>query len=162
VSGSVDFRWAPEPGDWGDALRTAVPMFRWAPWFAAALAVGSVVALLADLTAIGVFGLVVAVVVAVLVPVQVRFSFHGHPLATKAVTATADDQSLRMSVGEAARSELDWADLPGWTETARGFVLRTVDGARGPMYVVPHRAFDEDADRARFRALLVEHVGPAS
>lgn len=162
MGGSVDFRWAPEPGDWGDALRTAVPMFRWAPWFALALVVGSVVALVLDLTAAGVFGLVGAVVVAVLVPVQVRFSFRGHPLAASTVTATADDHSLRMSVGESARSEVAWDELPGWTETARGFVLRTVDGARGPMYAVPHRAFDEDADRERFRALLVEHVGPAS
>jgi hypothetical protein len=162
VSGSVDFRWSPEPGDWGDALRTAVPMFRWAPWFAAAVFVGSVVLLSTGYTAAGLFGVAVAVVVAVLVPVQVRANFANHPLAAKAVSGTADDHSLRMAVGESARSELAWSDLPAWSETRRGFVLRTDDATLGAMYAVPHRAFDEDADRDRFRDLLVRHVGPSA
>ncbi|WNV88703.1 YcxB family protein [Umezawaea sp. Da 62-37] len=162
VSGSVDFRWSPEPADWGDALRSAVPMFRWATWFSVVVAAGSVVLLLSGQTAPGLFGLGAAVVVAVLVPVQVRIDFGGHPLAAGTVTATADDHSLRMTVGEAARSELPWAHLPTWTETRRGFILRTEAGARGPMYAVPHRAFEDNGDRNRFRDLLVRHVGPAA
>lgn len=162
VNGSVDFRWSPEPGDWRDALRSAVPVFRWAPWFAFALLVLSVVVLFMDMTVAGVFGLVLAIVIAVMVPVRVQLGFRNHPLAASTVTATADDHSLRMSIDEGARSELAWDQLPAWSETARGFVLRTTEGARGPMYAVPYRAFDAEESRVSFRALLVDHVGPAT
>jgi hypothetical protein len=162
MSESVDFTWSPQPGDWRDALRTTVPMFRWAPWFAAALAVLSVVVLLLDMPWAGVFGLVLAAVIAVMVPVQITASFRNHPLAAKSVAGSADEHSLRMTVGESARSELDWAGLPGWTETARGFVLRTGEGTGAPAYAVPHRAFRDDADRDRFRTLLTDRVGPAA
>ncbi len=162
MSGSVDFRWSPEPADWGDALRSAVPMFRWAPWFAALVLAGSVVLLLSGSTAPGLFGIAVAGLIAVLIPVQVRIDFSGHPLAANTVTATADHHSLRMTVGDSARSELPWTHLPTWTETRRGFILRTQEGARGPMYAVPYRAFEDNNARNRFRDLLVRYVGPAA
>ncbi|MFD7660337.1 YcxB family protein [Actinosynnema sp. NPDC059797] len=156
---TVDFGWSPRAGDWSDALKTSVPLYRWAPWFAAALGALGVVVLVLGMTWAGVFGLVLAVVIAGLVPVGAAVNFHNHPLAARAVTGTADDHSLRMSVGEAARSELSWAELPGWVETPRGFVLRTGTAA---VYAVPRRAF-ADADAVeRFRSLLVEHVGPAA
>ncbi|WP_143532528.1 YcxB family protein [Saccharothrix sp. ALI-22-I] len=156
---SVDFSWSPRPGDWRDALRIAVPLYRWAPWFAAALAALGVVVLVMGMTLAGVFGLVLAVIIIALVPVGTAVNFHNHPLAAKTVTGTADEHSLRMSVGEAARSELSWAELPGWVETARGFVLRTGTTA---VYAVPHRAFPDADAVAEFRSLLVEHVGPAA
>ncbi|MFE9746528.1 YcxB family protein [Saccharothrix saharensis] len=156
---SVDFSWSPRPADWRDALRIAVPLYRWAPWFAAALGVLGVVVLVLGMTWAGVFGLALAVIIIALVPVGTAVNFHNHPLAAKTVTGTADAHSLRMSVGEAARSELSWAELPGWVETARGFVLRTGTTA---VYAVPHRAFADAEAVGRFRSLLVEHVGPAA
>ncbi|MFI9008367.1 YcxB family protein [Actinosynnema sp. NPDC053489] len=155
---SVDFSWSPRPADWRDALRTAVPLYRWAPWFAAALAVLGVVVLVLGMTWAGVFGLVLAVIIIALVPVGTAVNFHNHPLAARTVTGTADAHSLRMSVGQAARSELSWSDLPGWAETARGFVLRTATTA---VYAVPHRAFADAEAVGAFRSLLTEHVGPA-
>ncbi|MBB5954161.1 hypothetical protein FHS29_000731 [Saccharothrix tamanrassetensis] len=156
---SVDFSWSPQPGDWRDALRTAVPIYRWAPWFGLALGVLGVVVLFLGMTWAGVFGLALAVIIIALVPIGTAVNFHNHPLAAKAVTGSADDHSLRMSVGSAARSELAWDELPGWSETPRGFVLRTAGTA---MFAVPHRAFAATEDVDRFRSLLVEHVGPAA
>jgi YcxB-like protein len=156
---SVDFAWSPRSADWRDALRTAVPLYRWAPWFGAVLAVLAVVVLLLGMTWAGVFGLALAVIIVALVPIGTAVNFHNHPLAAKTVTGSADAHSLRMSVGEAARSELAWDDLPGWAETPRVFVLRTATTA---MYAVPHRAFKDPAEVDRFRSLLVEHVGPAA
>ncbi|QFZ21817.1 YcxB family protein [Saccharothrix syringae] len=156
---SVDFSWSPRPGDWSDALKIAVPLYRWAPWFAAVLGGLGVVVLLLGMTWAGVFALVLAAVIIALVPVGTAVNFHNHPLAARTVSGTADDHSLRMSVGEAARSEVDWADLPGWAETSRGFVLRTAGAA---LYAVPHRAFADADAVAKFRSLLVEHVGPAA
>ncbi|HEV7907754.1 MAG TPA: YcxB family protein [Pseudonocardiaceae bacterium] len=158
----VDFTWSPRPGDWADALRAVVPPYRWAPRFAAALVAVSAVLLVLDVNAAALFGVVCAVVITLMAEVQVRMSFRNHPLAAEAVQATADDHSLRMSVGTAARSELAWEDLPGWSETRRGFVLRTAQGRNVPAYAVPHRAFAADADRDRFRSLLGSRVGPAS
>lgn len=155
----VDFSWSPRPADWRDALRIAVPLYRWAPWFAAVLAVLGVVVLVMGMTWAGVFALALAVIIVALVPVGTAVNFHNHPLAAKRVTGTADGHSLRMAVGESARSELSWDELPGWAETGRGFVLRTGTTA---VYAVPHRAFDGDEDVAKFRSLLVEHVGPAA
>lgn len=156
---SVDFSWSPRPGDWSDALRIAVPLYRWAPWFAAVLGALGVVVLVVGMTWAGVFALVLAVIIIALVPVGTAVNFHNHPLAARTVTGTADDHSLRMSVGEAARSELSWSDLPGWVETSRGFVLRTPTTA---VYAVPHRAFADADAVATFRSLLVAHVGPAA
>ena len=156
---SVDFSWSPRAADWRDALRIAVPLYRWAPWFAVVLGVLGVVVLVMGMTWAGVFGLALAVIIIALVPVGTAVNFHNHPLAAKTVTGTADAHSLRMSVGEAARSELSWAELPGWVETARGFVLRTGTTA---VYAVPHRAFADDEAVARFRSLLAEHVGPSA
>ncbi|MEU5692227.1 YcxB family protein [Actinosynnema sp. NPDC020468] len=156
---SVDFAWSPHPADWRVALRTAVPLYRWAPWFGLVLAALGVVVLVLGMTVAGVFGLVLAVIIIALVPVGTAVNFHNHPLAAKAVAGTADAHSLRMSVGNAARSELSWAELPGWTESGRTFVLRTPDSG---MYAVPHRAFAGTEAVDRFRALLAEHVGPAA
>jgi len=156
---SVDFSWSPRPGDWRDALRTAVPLYRWAPWFGLALAALGVVVLALGMTWAGVFGVVLAVIIIALVPVGTAVNFHNHPLAARTVTGSADARSLRMAVGDAARSELAWDELPGWSETARGFVLRTGGAA---MYAVPRRAFAGPEEVDRFRSLLVEHVGPAA
>ncbi len=156
---SVDFSWSPRPADWRDALRTAVPLYRWAPWFGLALGAFGVVVLFLGMTWAGVFGVALAVVIVALVPIGTAVNFHNHPLAAKQVTGSADDRSLRMSVGDAARSELAWDDLPGWSETSAVFVLRTGSAA---MYAVPHRAFAGSDDVDRFRSLLVEHVGPAA
>ncbi|WP_433273118.1 YcxB family protein [Actinosynnema sp. CS-041913] len=154
---SVDFSWSPRSADWGDALRAAVPLYRWAPWFGLALGVLGVVVLFLGMTWAGVFGIALAVIIIALVPVGAAVNFHNHPLAAKTVTGSADDHSLRMSVGDAARSELAWDELPGWSETPRGFVLRTATTA---MFAVPHRAFTGADDVDRFRSLLVAHVGP--
>lgn len=156
---SVDFTWSPRPSDWRQALRTAVPLYRWAPWFGLALGVFGVVVLFMGMTWAGVFGLALAVIIIALVPIGTAVNFHNHPLAAKTVTGSADAHSLRMSVGEAARSELDWSDLPGWSETGGVFVLKTATTA---MYAVPHRAFTGSDDVDRFRTLLVEHVGPVA
>ncbi|GGP86623.1 YcxB family protein [Saccharothrix coeruleofusca] len=156
---SVDFSWSPRPADWRAALRTAVPLYRWAPWFALALGAVGVVVLALGMVAAGLFGLALAVIIVALVPVGTAVNFHNHPLAAKAVTGTADQHSLRMAVGNTARSELAWSELPGWSETGRTFVLRTASSA---MYAVPHRAFADPAAVERFRALLEQHVGPAS
>ncbi|MEU4806819.1 YcxB family protein [Actinosynnema sp. NPDC023587] len=156
---SVDFTWSPRAADWRDALRTAVPLYRWAPWFGLATGVLGVVVLFLDMTWAGVFGLALAVIIIALVPIGTALNFHNHPLAAKTVTGSADGRAVRMAVGEAARSELAWAELPGWSETPRGFVLRTGTAA---MYAVPHRAFTGTDDVERFRSLLVEHVGPAA
>ncbi|RKT55960.1 YcxB family protein [Saccharothrix australiensis] len=156
---SVDFSWSPRPGDWRDALRTAVPLYRWAPWFGAVLGALGVVVLFLGMTWAGVFGIALAVIIVALVPVGTAVNFHNHPLAAKPVTGSADAHSLRMSVGDAARSELAWAELPGWSETSRVFVLRTGTAA---MFAVPHRAFAGAEDVERFRSLLVAHVGPAA
>ncbi|MBW4717649.1 YcxB family protein [Saccharothrix obliqua] len=156
---SVDFSWSPRSGDWGDALRTAVPLFRWAPWFGLVLGGFGVVVLFLGMTWAGVFGIALGVIIIALVPVGTAVNFHNHPLAAKTVTGTADEHSLRMAVGDAARSELAWAELPSWSETPRVFVLRTATSA---MYAVPHRAFQGADDVDRFRSLLVARVGPAA
>lgn len=156
---SVDFTWSPQPSDWRQALRTAIPLYRWAPWFGLALAVLGAVVLAMGMTWAGVFGLALAVIIIALVPIGTAVNFHNHPLAAKTVTGTADSHSLRMSVGEAARSELDWSELPAWSETGGVFVLRTATTA---MYAVPHRAFPDPDAVDRFRSLLAEHVGPAA
>ncbi|WP_440900990.1 YcxB family protein [Actinosynnema sp.] len=155
----VDFAWTPHPSDWRAALRTAVPLYRWVPWFAAAFAVFGFVVLVIGLTVPGVAALVLAALMAAMVPVTTWVSFHNHPIAAKAVTGSADDHSLRMAVSGAARSEVDWARLPGWAETGRTFVLRTPESG---MYAVPHRAFGSGDGVEKFRALLAEHVGPAA
>ncbi|ACU36128.1 YcxB family protein [Actinosynnema mirum] len=159
ATGGVDFAWTPHPSDWRAALRTAVPLYRWVPWFAAAFAVFGVVVLVIGLTVPGGAALVLAALMAAMVPVTTWVSFHNHPIAAKAVTGSADDHSLRMAVSGAARSEVAWSQLPGWAETGRTFVLRTPDSG---MYAVPHRAFGPGDGVGKFRALLAEHVGPAA
>lgn len=158
----VDFSWSPQPADWRAAVRAVVPMYRWAQWFAAVLAVfGVVLVVLGDVLP-GLYGLLAAAVIAVLPALRVRASFQRHPLASKTVTATADDHSVRMTVDDLARSDLAWTELPAWLETAQGIVLRTGPDRGSAIYPVPHRAFAAPDDEQRFRALLQRHIGPAS
>jgi len=159
--GAIEFRWSPRPADWRDALRAAVPLFRWAPWFAAALAGCSLVLIAFGDLAAGAYGLVAAAVVAVLVPLAARRSFRSHPLAARTVTGYADEHTLRLTIGDEARSVVRWSALPAWSETSRSIVLRTAPGAGSPLYAVPRRAFAEPDDEQRFRELLARHVGPA-
>ncbi|MBB4964938.1 YcxB family protein [Saccharothrix violaceirubra] len=156
---SVDFAWTPRPADWWVAQRTAVPLFRWAPLFALVLCATSLVVLWLDMLVPAVFGLVLAFVIFAAVPIGVSANFRGHPLADRPVTGSADAHSMRMVVGDAARTELGWVEVPGWTESSRVFVVRAPgDGT----YAIPHRAFADAQAVAAFRALLVEHVGPAA
>jgi hypothetical protein len=158
----LELRWDPMPADWGDAMRAVVPLYRWSPWFAGALAGFSVVLLVLGQPYPGVFGLVCAVVIAAIPVLAVRTSFRSNPVAGSTVTATVDDQSLRMmTIDGTAYSDLDWARLASWVETRRGFVLRTGAGAASPVYPVPGRAFTKPAERQRFRELLQRHLGPA-
>lgn len=157
---SVDFRWAPEPADWRASLRTMVPMFRWAPWFALALGAMSVVLLFLDMTAAGIFGLVFAVIIGFMEPVAVWWRFSSNDLVSQTVVGSADEYSFRMAVGGAIREEIDWAELPSWTETRTGFVLSTLDEGAVALSV-PHRAFSGTDDQQRFRELLERHIGPS-
>jgi hypothetical protein len=161
VQGGIEFRWSPRPADWRDALRAAVPLYRWAPWFAGALAGCSVLLVALGDVAAGCYGLVAAAVVAALLPLAVRRSYRATALAGRTVTGHADDHAVRLTIGEEARSVLRWSALPAWSETSRGIVLRTGAGAASPVYAVPHRAFTEPGDVRRFRELLARHIGPA-
>jgi hypothetical protein len=158
---AVEFRWSPRPADWRDALRATVPLFRWAPWFAGALAACSLVLIGLGDVAAGVYGLVAAAVVAMLVPLAALRSFRANPLAARTVTGYADEDMLRLTIGDEARSVLRWSALPAWLPTSRSIVLRTGPGTGSPVYAVPRRAFTEPGDEQRFRELLARHVGPA-
>jgi hypothetical protein len=155
---TVEFRWAPAPADWRDALRATVPLYRWTPWFAAALAVGSVVLMVIGQWIAGGFGLCAAVVIAAIPAVGVFSAFRANPVAASEVTAIADQQALRMmTVDGTAHSELRWPDVTGWRRTRRGFVVRTGPAAES-MYPVPHRAFTGSGSET-FGELLREQVG---
>lgn len=157
----MELRWDPEPGDWIDGLRAAVPIYRFAPWFAAAFAVASVVLVFLDQLYAGMFGMVCAAVIAVLPALGIRISFSRNPVAATTMTAKVDEQSLRMmTIDGTAYSDLDWVKLAGWQETRRGFVLRTGPGRASPFYPVPNRAFTEPEQRQRFRELLERRIGP--
>ncbi|WP_291417571.1 YcxB family protein [Actinophytocola sp.] len=156
----LELRWDPRPGDWGDALRAVTPMYRWSPWFAAALAVFGAVLVALGEPLPGVFGLGCAAVIAVLPMLAVNSSFRRNPVAAATVTATVDDSSMRMmTVDGTAYSDLRWSTLSGWLETNRGFVLRT--GEATALFPVPNRAFGAQEERRRFRELLERTVGPA-
>jgi hypothetical protein len=161
MSNSVDFKWAPSPADWRAGLRAMVPLFRWAPWFALALGVFSLVLLSGfdGMVPVAVFGLVCALVIGFMEPVAVWWRFSSDEMISRTVVGSADDQSFRMAVGHAVREEIVWDELPGWTETRQGFVLETLEGGAASLSV-PHRAFASDEDRAAFRALLEQHIGP--
>jgi hypothetical protein len=160
LQGGIEFRWSPRPADWGDALRAAVPLYRWAPWFAGALAGCSVLLLVLGDLAAGCYGLVAAAVVGALVPLAARRSFRATPLAGRTVTGHADAHAVWLTVGDEARSVLRWSALPAWSETSRSIVLRTGADVASPVYAVPHRAFADPGDARRFRELLTRHVGP--
>ncbi|GLZ31555.1 hypothetical protein Lesp02_37430 [Lentzea sp. NBRC 105346] len=134
-------------------------MFRWAPWFALVLGGFSVVLLFVDMTAAGLFGLAFALVIGLMEPVAVWWRFSSNDLVSQTVVGSADEYSFRMAVGGTIREEIDWAELPSWTETRSGFVLRTLDEGAVALSV-PHRAFADQDERDRFRALLERHIGP--
>ncbi|GAB3449837.1 YcxB family protein [Actinophytocola sediminis] len=155
----LELRWNPQPADWSDAVRAVTPLYRWTPWFAAALAVFGAVLLLLGEPVPGLFGVGCAVVIGALPVLGVYSSFRRNPVAASTVTATADEQSLRvMTVDGTAYSDLRWSTLTGWLETRRSFVLRTEEAAA--LFPVPLRAFDDQAELLRFRELLGRQVGP--
>jgi hypothetical protein len=155
----LELRWDPHPADWSDALRAVTPMYRWSPWFAAALAVFGVVLLVLGEPVPGLFGIGCAVVIAALPLLAVYSSFRRNPVAAATVTATVDDQSLRMmTIDGTAYSDLRWSTVPGWLETRRSFVLRT--GEASALFPVPLRAFGDQAELERFRELLGRQLGP--
>jgi YcxB-like protein len=156
VADTLELQWDPEPGDWADGLRAIVPLYRFAPVFAAVFAVVGIVLLTADQPVAGAFGLACAVIIAGFPLVAVWASFHRNPVAGTTVTAKADEQSLRMmTIDGTAYSDVDWTTLTGWRETRRGFVLRT--GGRS-FYPVPNRAFSKPEQRQRFQDLLQRRI----
>ncbi|HVK26324.1 MAG TPA: YcxB family protein [Actinokineospora sp.] len=155
----IRLRWDPEPADWADGIRATVPFARWSRWFAVALAVGSIVLFLIGQTGPAVFGLASALVIALLPTLDVWLAFRRNPIAGRTVTADVDGHTIRMMTADGtAYSDIQLADLSGWAETERNFVLRT--GSRG-FHPLPGRAFDSTEDLDRFRDLLVRTVGPA-
>jgi hypothetical protein len=157
----LELRWDPQPADWSDALRAATPMYRWTPWFAGALGVFGAVLLILGEPVPGLFGLGAAAVIGLLPLLGVYSSFRRNPVAAATVTATVDEQSLRMmTIDGTAYTDLRWATLAGWLETRRSFVLRT--GEAAAVLPVPLRAFGDQKELSRFRELLGRQVGPAN
>jgi hypothetical protein len=153
---TLELKWDPTPGDWADGLRATVPIYRYAPFFAAAFAIGGVVVVLLGQLGAGVFGMACSAVIALFPVIAVRLSFHRNPVAATTVTAKVDESSLRlMTIDGTAYSDLEWENLSGWLETRRGFVLRSDSG----LYPVPNRAFTESGQRAQFRDLVVRRLG---
>lgn len=156
----MELRWDPAPSDWNDALRAVYPMYRWTPWFALGLGVLAVVLLAAGQPAPGFFGLLCAVIIAALPMVAVWQQFRRNPAAAATVTATVDEQSLRMmTVDGTAYTDLRWSTMAGWVETKHNFVLRTGGTA---LFPVPGRAFGKQEDLDGFRDLLRGVLGEPS
>jgi len=157
----LELRWDPAAADWADALRAQTPIFRWAPWFALSLGGFSVLLVVVGEQVPGIFGIACAVLIAALPAVSVYLSFRRNPVAAATVTATADDQSMRMmTIDGTAYTDLRWRKIAGWRETRHGFVLHGVDSSTA-LYPVPSRAFDSTAKRNRFRDILEREIGPA-
>jgi hypothetical protein len=160
VGESLELKWDPDPADWADGLRAIVPVYRFAPLFAAVFAVVSVVVAILGQLWVGVFGMACAAVIALLPVLAVRVSFARNPVAATTMTAKVDEQSLRiMTIDGTAYSDLSWSTLSGWLETRRGFVLRTGTGRSSPFYPVPNRAFAEPEQRQRFSELVERRLG---
>lgn len=158
----LELRWNPVAADWANALRAVTPMFRWAPWFAIALGVFGTVLVFVGMPLPGVFGLACGALIAAMPAAGVYLSFRRNPVAATTVTATVDEQSLRMmTIDGTAFTDLRWTKLSGWLETKRGFVLRSGQGSTSPMYPVPARAFGKDDEQTRFREILERQLGPA-
>lgn len=154
---ALELKWDPAPSDWNDALRAVYPIYRWAPWFALALAALSVVLLFAGQPIPGGFGLVCAAVIVALPVLGVRTQFRRNPVAAATVTATVDPQSFRMmTIDGTAYTDLRWQTIDGWVETKHNFVLRTGESA---LFPVPGRAFGTQEDLDGFRDLLKEQLG---
>lgn len=157
---ALDLRWDPAPADWNDALRAVFPIYRWAPWFALALAALSVVLLIAGQPVPGGFGLLCAAFIVALPVTTTRRQFRRNPVAAATVTATVDDASFRMmTIDGTAYTDLRWDSIAGWVETKHNFVLRMEGTA---LFPVPGRAFGKQEDLDGFRELLVEQLGPES
>lgn len=157
----LELHWDPAAADWADALRAQTPLFRWAPWFALSLGGFSALLVIVGELVPGIFGLACAALIAVLPAASVFLSFRRNPVAAATVTATVDDQSMRMmTIDGTAYTDLRWRKVAGWRETRRGFVLHGSESANA-MYPVPARAFGSTAERSRFRDLLRNEVGPA-
>jgi hypothetical protein len=155
----LELRWDPRPADWGDALRTVTPIYRWSPWFATAMATFGAVLVVIGTPLPGFFGVACGLLIAALPLVDVYSSFRRNPVAAATVTATVDESSMRMmTVDGTAYSDLRWSSLTGWQETNRSFVLRT--SGTSALFPVPNRAFGAQEERRRFRELLERQVGP--
>ena len=160
MADSLELKWDPHPADWADGLRAIVPVYRFAPLFAAVFAVVSVLVAILGQLWVGVFGMVCAAVIALMPLLAVRVSFARNPVAATTMTAKVDERSLRiMTIDGTAYSDLDWSTLSGWLETKRGFVLRTGAGRNSPFYPVPNRAFADLAQRQRFLVLVQRRLG---
>lgn len=157
---ALELKWDPAPSDWNDALRSVYPVYRWAPWFALALAALSVVLLFAGQPIPGGFGLICAAIIVALPVLGVRNQFRRNPVAAATVTATVDSQSFRMmTIDGTAYTDLRWQSIAGWVETKHNFVLRTGDAA---LFPVPARAFGAQEDLDGFRDLLKDRLGNPS
>ena len=159
---AVDFGWTPEAGDWRRALRAVSPLLRSVPVFAVLAVAVSGYGFSQGEALLGWVALATAALVAALPQAQVALSFRRNLLAGQPVSGTADDTSLRLAIPGVARSEVPWRSLVAWREIELGFILRTGTYQRSPMYVVPLRAFADQAGQARFRRLLERHVGAPS
>jgi hypothetical protein len=149
--------WRPEPADWADAVRTMVPFLRWTPWFAAALGAFSVVLIVLGQALPGMFGAACAALILALPGLGARWAFRRNPVAGRTVTARVAGGRISMTtVDGTAHSEFAVAELAGWAETDRNFVLRTEGGGVHP---VPGRAFGSTEDIDAFRHLLSEALG---
>lgn len=156
----IRLRWEPSPGDWSDGIKATVPFARRSVWFAAAFGVFSIVLLVVGQPIPGVFGLVCALLIAAMPSIGTRLAFRRNPIAGRTVTADVDGHVIRMmTLDGTAYSDIVLADLDGWAETERNFVLHTGSGGFHPL---PGRAFDSVEDLDRFRDLLVRTVGPAA
>lgn len=159
MAARLRLRWDPEPGDWADGVRAVLPLARWAPWYAAAFAVFSVALVVTGQTWPGVFGIACALVIAAIPVVGARVAFRRDPIAGRTVTAEVDEHSLRMMTADGtAYSDVPLAELDGWSETPRNFVLHAEGRAFHP---VPGRAFGSTEDIDGFRELLRRVLGPA-
>lgn len=157
----LSFGWTPDPADWRDAMRAVIPLFRFAPYFALAVVLVTIVGIVLapDSLLLGSLVLGIALIIAALPRLSVWAMFRTDPTLSSPMRALADDRALHLSAG-AARSDVVWENLARWRQTSRGFVLRTGDRPASPMYVVPHRAFTEPGQAERFRELLRRRIGP--
>ncbi|WP_031469961.1 YcxB family protein [Sciscionella sediminilitoris] len=156
MSTPIRFSWTLRRADHLDLLRTSMPLIRFAPLFAAALAVAGVVLLVLGQWLPGVLGLVLGALVLAVPYWQAVLSERHYPLAGKEISASADQTRVKLDVAAHAHSELAWDRISGWSDTGRTIVLRT--GSAGG-YPIPRRAFTDPGQAAEFTKLLHAKVG---